>query len=149
MSTALVQIQPVTGLPSDTTPSATDILLLIVAGVAQQAQLGNILPALAIATESTKGLLSAADKVSLDTLVAQVASILAPQPVTIATSGTINIPFGTSFVILTGTTTVTSITGMTNNYPVFFYYPSGGGLTFLGQPVQAGDPPLQVLSTAS
>lgn len=146
---ATVQIQPITNLPVDANPSATDVLLLIVAGVAQQANLGNILPALAIATETTKGLLSAADKLALDQVVAQMVTILAPTPINILSAPTISIPYGTNTVILSGTTPVTNITGLTNNFPVRFYYPTGAGLTFMGYPVVAGDAPLEVIQTTS
>lgn len=151
--TANVEFTPITSLPS-TAPTATDILLLIVAGIAKQAQLGDVREALAVATAVEKGLMSAADKVNLNDVVTKLAAILSPVAVTIASASTINVPANTTFVILTGTTTITGITGLTTNRPCWFYYPSGAGVTLQLTGVNtttlvAGDAPIEIIQTAT
>ena len=146
MSAFVVQTQPISSLPS-ATPDGVDIFLLLKGGIAKQATIADIRLALALATETDKGLLSASDKTILDLNASELAAILAPTTYTIASAATISVASGATFVILTGTTTVTGITGLTTGYPVQFYYPTGAGLTFLGNTVQAGDPPLIVLQT--
>ena len=149
MSTALVNIIPVTSLPVDAAPNGAEAILLYQGGVAKQAVLATIVDGLPVATEAAKGLLAAVDKATLDGLVTEVTNILNPPSVTVASTSTINVPAGYFFVILTGTTTITNITGLVTNALYEFYYPAGAGLTFMGNPVQAGDAPLVVMGTAS
>lgn len=146
--TAEVNIKPVTALVSVATPEAANLILLIVNGVARKANLGDVRTALAVATSLEKGLMSATDKVTLDTTNAEVIKLLNPEAVTIPSASTITVPAGKTVITLTGATSVNVINGLTNNRPVFFYYPAGAGLTLKGESMKAGDPPLQVIQTA-
>ena len=145
---AEVEIKTLPSLDPRDTPDATDLLLLVVAGIAMRANLGDVRKALAVATDLEKGLMSAADKIALTTAVENISKILSPVSVTIASSATITLPPNTLFVTLTGTTAITTITGLSNNRPTWFFYPSGAGLTLLGESMKAGDPPLSVIGTA-
>lgn len=145
---AEVEVKTVTSLPVQAIPTATDLILLVIAGIAKKAALGDVRLALDIATNIEKGLMSAGDKSNLTAVLASVAKVLSPPGVTIASSATIIIPPETYFVTITGTTTITAITGLVNNRPTYFYYPAGAGLVLLGESVKAGDPPYAVVGTA-
>ncbi|MEI6870661.1 MAG: hypothetical protein WCL08_00125 [Verrucomicrobiota bacterium] len=149
MSAPIIQTVPISSLPVQATPTGTDLTVLLVNGVAKQAALANLRMALDVATEIEKGLMSATDKGILDLIAPQVAAILAPTTYTIASAATISVPTNATFVVLTGTVAITNIIGLTTGHPCDFYYPTGIGLTFLGNPVQAGDAPLTVIQTAS
>lgn len=148
MSLITVQTQPISSLPVGT-PAGADLFLLLQSGIAKQSTIANLRLAIDIATEVDKGLMSAADKAILDTVATEVAAMLAPAQYTIASGATIIVPTGATFIILTGVTTITTVNGLTIGHPCYFYYPTGAGLVFLGNPVVAGDPPLIVVPTAS
>lgn len=138
---------PIPSLPVQNPPLPIDLILLVSGGVAYQAALGNILSALAVATTLSKGLMSATDKLTLDQLTQDVVHLIAPLAVTIASAASITVPAEKYFVIITGTTTITSITLPVKGVTFSFYYPAGAGVTIIGNPVQAGDAPLQIQDT--
>lgn len=138
---------PIPSLPPQATPLSTDLLLLVSGGLAVQATLGSILSALAVATSSSKGLMSATDKLVFDQTVQDVVNLIAPSAVTIASAASITVPAGKYFIIITGTTEITNITLPVKGVPFMFYYPAGAGITILGSPVQALDAPLQIIDT--
>lgn len=146
--TAEVTIKPISALAAQAIPEAANLILLIVNGVAKKASLGDIRTALAVATSVEKGLMSATDKATLDTTSSEVSRLLNPEAVTIPSASTITVPAGKTMITLTGATSVNIINGLTNNRPVFFYYPAGAGLAIKGESMKAGDPPLQVIQTA-
>lgn len=143
--------QPVaiTSLAEQSPVTATDVLLLMVEGIAKKATVGGVREALPVATSVAKGLMSASDKQSLEDLIYEMSQLLTPPAVTIASGSTITVPTGAKFVTLTGTTSVTAVNGLVNNRSVLFYYPVGAGLTFLGHPIKEGDAPLEVVQTAT
>jgi hypothetical protein len=146
--TAEVTIKPITALAAQLTPEAANLILLIVNGVARRAALGDIRTAIAVATSLEKGLMSATDKESLDVVVTEIAKLLNPSSITIPSADTITVTGGRTMIVLTGTTPINNILGLTNNRPVYFYYPTGAGLTIKGESMKAGDSPLQLIQTA-
>ena len=146
--TAEVTIKPINALSVQDNPEAINQILLIVNGVAKRASLGDIRLALAVATAVEKGLMSATDKAVLDITSTEVVKLLNPDAMTIPSADTITVTGGRTMVILTGTTPINIINGLTNNRPVYFYYPAGAGLTVKGASMKAGDPPLQIIQTA-
>ena len=146
--TAEVTIKPITSLAAQETPEASNLILLIVNGVAKRANLEDVRMALAVATGVEKGLMSATDKQVLDVTTSEVVKLLNPEAMTIPSADTITVTGGRTMVILTGTTPINTINGLTNNRIVYFYYPAGAGLTLKGVAMKAGDPPLEVVQTA-
>jgi hypothetical protein len=121
---------------------STDVVVIVKGGIFYRTTVDALRQGLATATASSKGLLSASDKLALDTAVSQVASILTPPSTPIASAATIAIPAGRYDITLSGTTEVTAVTGMVPRVLYKMYYPTGAGLTFLGNDVRAGDAPL-------
>lgn len=145
---AEVEIKTIPSLSAQDTPTATDLILLVVNGIAKRADLGDVRKALALATDTEKGLMSATDKSGLTAAIDNIAKLLTPTSVTIASAATITVPPNTLFVTITGTTTITTINGLANNRATWFYYPTGAGITIRGEDVKAGDPPLEIVGTA-
>jgi len=145
---AEVEIKTVTSLDPRDTPEASDLILLIVNGLAKRANLEDVRKALAVVTDLEKGLMSASDKVALTNAIANIAKLFGPTSITLASAASIAIPANTLFVTITGTTNITEVTGLANNRHTWFYYPTGAGLTILGEPVKALDPPLSLIGTA-
>jgi cytochrome c biogenesis protein CcdA len=57
----------------------------------------------------------------------------------VASATSIAIPAGAYTITLTGTTTITEVTGLVPRKEYIFSYPSGAGLIFMGEAMQAGD----------
>lgn len=132
--------QPVNSLPTASSAATTDITILVQGGVYKKITVSNLRTGIPTATSSTSGLMSAADKDNLDTYGNQIASVVAPASFSLAASGTLTISDPSRYVItLTGTTAVTSVIGLTPRVKYIFSYPTGTGLTFLGEPMRAGD----------
>lgn len=131
--------KPVSELPSTVSPVANDVVVIVRGGLFYQTTVDYLRTGMAVATSGGKGLMSAADKVSLDSLKTQMAAILAPQSTTIASAASITIPAGKYHFSLTGTTEVTSVVGLTPRVLYSVDYPSGAGLTFMGTAMQAGE----------
>jgi hypothetical protein len=132
--------QPVNSLPTATSAAINDILVLVQNGTYKKIAVTNIKSGIPNATNTVAGLMSAADKDNLDTYGGQIASVVAPSSFTLAASSVLTISDPSKYVItLTGTTAITSVVGLTPRVKYSFSYPSGAGLTFLGEPMQAGD----------
>lgn len=132
--------QPVNSLPTASTAATTDILVLVQGGTYKKIAVTNLKSGIPTATSTTNGLMSASDKDNLDAYGSQIASVVAPSSYSLAASGTLTVGDSSKYVItLTGTTTITSVVGLTPRVKYIFSYPSGAGLTFLGEPMQAGD----------
>jgi hypothetical protein len=129
------------GLAEVTTPDPDDLLLLVAVSDAEphKVKASNLISALPVSTSLSKGLQSAADKVALDSAIADVAVLKSPLVATVASASTVVVPASTFQVILTGTTNVTSLAGLANYRTYTFFYPTGAGLTFMGLNMQAGD----------
>lgn len=138
---------PIPSLPSQDTPEAVDLLLLMVGGVANKATLGSILSALAVATTGSKGLMSATDKVVLDTNTTNLNNLVNAVSQALPASATLIVPSGKYFITLSGTTEVTNLVLPTKNITYYIWYPTGAGVTVMGQPIEAGDPPLEFIDT--
>jgi hypothetical protein len=132
--------QPVNSLPTATSAATNDILVIVQSGVYKKIGVNNIKTGITNATNSTPGLMSATDKDNLDTYGSQIAAVVAPSTFSLAAASTLTITDPSKYVItLTGTTAITSVVGLTPRVKYAFSYPSGAGLTFLGEPMQAGD----------
>jgi len=132
----------ITALTEASTPAAGDFTIITVDGVARKATLANLILALSIASTSSKGLMSAADKIALDSLVASYSTMMQPQVVVLPSASTITFPAISgphTVVVLSGTTEVTAINGLVENREYFISYPTGSGLTVLGVTMAAGD----------
>ena len=128
----------ITSLP-DATPTGVDLVSFSVGGIFKKTTVDNLKSGMSNATSESKGLMSAADKVTLTNLNTQVSAIVAPPSAPIVAATTITIPSGRTHLTLTGTTAIQTITGMTPRVRYTFSYPSGEGLVFLGEPLVAGD----------
>lgn len=132
--------QPVNSLPTASSASTTDITILVQGGVYKKITISDLKSGIPTATNSVNGLMSAGDKTNLDTYGGQIASLVAPSSITLAASSTLALTDTSKYVItLTGTTAITSVVGLTPRVKYIFSYPTGTGLTFLGEPMRAGD----------
>jgi len=128
----------ITGLPVLTAPQGADVFPVVNAGTTKQLELAKVREALAVATATEKGLLSAADKAMLDALQISVANLLSkPTVATVASAATIAIPNGADVIVLTGSTNITTIENAVNYKIYVFYYPSGPGIDILGASLSA------------
>jgi hypothetical protein len=132
----------ISGLPALETPLPEDVFPVTHAGNTYKLSLSQIRDALAIATDTAKGLLSATDKAALDLLQSRMANLLAkPLVATVASAETIVIPNDADVIILTGSTNVTAIADATPFKTYVFFYPTGPGISLMG----ASLPPQGVL----
>jgi hypothetical protein len=132
-------LQPINSLPTATAATAADILPLVVSGLYRKVTVENLAKGIPVATTSVKGLMSDADKTNLESVIVQVSNLVAPVSTPIASASTITIPSGRYVITLSGTTTVNALVGIAPRIKYVFYYPTGTGLTFLGEPMKAGD----------
>lgn len=127
------------GLTPESAPAAEDLLYLVkVTGGDRQVQVQNLRTGLPVATEVEKGLQSAADKVLLGQLAAAVAELESPTVQTLESAATLVVPPGVFNIVLTGTTEVTATSGMTDYRLYNIFYPTGAGVTFMGEALAAG-----------
>lgn len=145
---AEVEIKTLSSLDPRGTPVATDLIMVMAAGLAKKLDLGDVRIALAVATATEKGLMSATDKSILGRLNTEVGNLYTPQNITLASATSLALPPDTLFVTVTGTTEITSIANLASNRPTYINYPTGAGIVILGETVKAGDPPLAVIDTA-
>jgi hypothetical protein len=131
--------QPVNSLPAAITATASDIAVLVQSGTYKKATLSVLLTGLPEATTLAKGLMSSIDKQTLNLTVEQVSNLVAPTSTPIASAATITIPSGKYVITLSGTTNITSVSGLVPRVRYVFNYPTGTGLTFLGELMLAGD----------
>lgn len=132
-------LQPINSLPSATAANASDILAIIVSGLYKKITVENLAKGIPVATTSVKGLMSDIDKTNLESVIVQVSNLVAPVSTPIASASTITIPSGRYVITLSGTTNINALTGIVPRIKYVFYYPTGTGLTFLGEPMRAGD----------
>jgi hypothetical protein len=132
-------LQPINSLPTATAATASDILPLVVSGLYRKVTVENLAKGIPVATTSVKGLMSDADKTNLESVIVQVSNLVAPVSTPITSASTITIPSGRYVITLSGTTTVNALVGIVPRIKYVFYYPTGTGLTFLGEPMKAGD----------
>lgn len=132
-------LQPVNSLPVATTASNTDITILVQSGIFKQSTLTVLANGLPEASTLSKGLMSASDKSNLGLVIEQISNLVAPVSTPIASAATIVIPSGRYVITLSGTTTITAVTGLVPRVRYVFSYPTGAGLTFLGEQMLAGD----------
>jgi hypothetical protein len=132
-------LQPVNSLPVATTATTSDIAVLVQSGIYKKATLTVLATGLPEASTVAKGLMSAIDKQTLALTVEQISNLVAPVSTPIASAATIAVPSGRYVITLSGTTEITSVTGLVPRVRYVFSYPTGTGLTFLGEPMLAGD----------
>jgi len=132
-------LQPINSLPTATAATSSDILPLVVSGLYRKVTVENLAKGIPVATTSVKGLMSDADKTNLESVIVQVSNLVAPVSTPITSASTITIPSGRYVITLSGTTTVNALVGIVPRIKYVFYYPTGTGLTFLGEPMKAGD----------
>ena len=129
----------ISNLPNEVTPTSANLLPIVVSGANKRVSLENLVKGLPAATLAANGVLSAADKTSLDALVAAVAALeAAPTVQTVASAATVTINAGTSVLVLTGTVNVTTVNTPAAYKVYVVHYPAGAGLTFLGVPLSVG-----------
>lgn len=131
--------QPVNSLPAATTAAVSDIAVLVQNGTYKKATLAILTSGLPAATTTANGTMSAADKQTLNLTVEQISNLVAPISTPIASAGTITVPSGRYVITLTGTVNITSVSGLVPRVRYVFSYPTGAGLTFLGEQMLAGD----------
>lgn len=132
-------LQPINSLPVTTAAAAADILPLVVSGLYRRVTVENLAKGIPVATTSVKGLMSDIDKTNLESVIVQVSNLVAPVSTPIASASTITIPSGRYVITLSGTTNINALIGIVPRVKYVFYYPTGTGLTFLGEPMRAGD----------
>lgn len=132
-------LKPVGTLPTPTNVAGTDVVILVIGGVFHRTTVQGLIQGMATATSGGKGLLSAQDKVIIDALNTQVSALSAPPSTPIASATTITIPPNRYHITLSGTTTINTVQGLVARKLYTFSYPSGAGLTFLGEVMKAGD----------
>ncbi len=132
-------LQPVNSLPAATGATTSDVAVLVQSGIYKKATLSVLVTGLPEASTIAKGLMSATDKQTLNLTIEQISNLVAPVSTPIASAGTIAIPSGRYIITLSGTTEITSVTGLVPRVRYVFSYPTGTGLTFLGEPMLAGD----------
>jgi hypothetical protein len=132
-------LQPVNSLPAATIANSTDIAVLVQNGTYKKSTLTVLVTGLPEANTGDKGLMSAIDKQTLNLTVEQISNLVAPVSTPIVSAATIAIPSGRYVITLSGTTTINSVTGLVPRVRYVFSYPTGTGLTFLGEPMLAGD----------
>jgi hypothetical protein len=132
-------LQPVNSLPAATVATTSDIAVLVQSGTYKKATLSVLVTGLPEASTVAKGLMSSIDKQSLNLSIEQISNLVAPVSTPIASAATIAIPGGRYVITLSGTTEITSVTGLVPRVRYVFSYPTGTGLTFLGEPMLAGD----------
>lgn len=131
--------QPVNSLPEATTANAADITILVQGGVYKKATLTAFTTGLPEANTLNKGLMSSVDKQSLNLAIEQISNLVAPPSAPIISAATITVPSGRYVITLSGTTNITSVNGLVPRVKYVFSYPTGAGLTFLGEQMLAGD----------
>lgn len=130
----------ISSLDEVTSPGATDVLPVVNLGTTKKVQVQHLGDGMPVATSSAKGLMSAADKVALAQAQADIAELQThPVSVTVASASNVAIPDGADVILLTGTTSVASVSDGVPYKTYTFAYPSGAGLTFLGVVMSAGD----------
>ena len=129
----------ISSLEEVTSPLATDVIPIVNDGETKKVQLRNIKDALDVASTLSKGLMSAADKASLQQALLDIDSLLdSPSVATVASASVISVPDGKTAIILTGNTNVATVLNTVNYRVYVFYYPSGSGISFLGTAMTAG-----------
>lgn len=131
--------KPISSLPLATTADGTDVVVLVIGGVYHRIALADFIDGLPTVTTSARGIMSAADKTNLSSLLTQVSQVVAPVSTPIASAASIAIPAGSYHITLSGTTTITEVTGMVPRLVYTISYPAGAGLTFMGELMKAGD----------
>lgn len=131
--------QPVNSLPAATTANVSDIAILVQNGTYKKITLELLKDGLPEASTVSNGLMSAIDKQTLNLTVEQISNLIAPVSTPIASSATITIPSGKYVITLSGTTNITVVNGLVPRVRYVFNYPTGTGLTFLGEQMLAGD----------
>jgi hypothetical protein len=131
--------QPVNSLPAAIDASPSDIAVLVQNGTYKKATITVLTTGIPEATTITKGAMSSLDKQTLNLLVEQISNLVAPTSTPIASAGTITVPNGRYVITLSGTTNITSVSGLVPRVRYVFSYPTGTGLTFLGEQMLAGD----------
>ena len=132
-------LQPINSLPTATAATATDVLPLVVSGLYRKVTVENLAKGIPVVDTVSKGLMSSADKTNLESVIVQVSNLVAPVSTPIASASTITIPTGRYVITLSGTTNINTLVGIVPRIKYVFYYPTGTGLTFLGEPLKAGD----------
>ena len=132
-------LQPINSLPTASPAQQSDITVLIQGGIYKKVTLSGLVNAFPDATIITKGLMSAIDKQTLNLTVEQISNLVAPVSTPVASASIIAVPSGRYFITLSGTNEITGITGLVPRVKYVFSYPTGVGLTFLGEPMLAGD----------
>ena len=126
-------------LPAQDVVNETDLVLLVDGAENKQAPVAQLIEGMPVATTVQKGLMSAADKAAFATLQSQVLVQTGVVTSAVVAAATIALPSGINGIILSGTTTVTAVTGASPFKLYFASYPTGAGVTFLGTPMVAGD----------
>lgn len=132
-------LQPINSLPLASAANASDVLPLVVSGLYRRVTVQNLTNGIPVATTGLKGLMSSSDKTNLESVIGQVSNLVAPVSTPIASASTITIPTGRYVITLSGTTNINALVGIVPRIKYVFYYPTGTGLTFLGEPMKAGD----------
>lgn len=133
----------ISGLEPNAVPDPSDLILTSDGVDTYRTTLQQSVVALPVSTPSAKGLMSAADKAALDALIASVLSLGTPQVANIVAGSNIVLPAPTTgtytVVILTGTTTINTVSGSSSNRLYIIRYPAGAGVMFIDQQLYAGD----------
>lgn len=132
-------LQPVNSLPAATTATVSDIAVLVQSGTYKKATIAVLTTGIPEATTTAKGAMSASDKQTLNLTVEQISNLVAPTSTPIVATANITIPSGKYIITLSGTTNITSVSGLVPRVRYVFSYPTGTGLTFLGEQMLAGD----------
>jgi hypothetical protein len=123
----------ISGLPAASSANSSDVFPVVQNGNTYKLTLSQITEALAAATPSSSGIMSATDKTLLTALQAQVANLEdSPKIVTVPSAPTISIPNDSDVIILTGSTNIGTITDAVDYKVYVLYYPSGPGISVLG-----------------
>jgi hypothetical protein len=131
--------QPVNSLPAAISAIPSDIAILVQNGTYKKSTIAIFTTGIPEASTVEKGAMSAVDKQTLNLLVEQLSNLIAPISTPIASAGTITVPNGRFVITLSGTTNITLVSGLVPRVRYVFSYPTGTGLTFLGEQMLAGD----------
>jgi hypothetical protein len=129
----------VSTLPVPPFVAGGDTVVIVKGGLFHRTTVDGLKQGMDVAAPSGKGLMSAADKLALDSIGAQLGNLLNQPSTPIASAATITIPPGRYHITLTGTTNVVNVIGLVPRALYTIDYPSGAGLEFRNEPMLAGD----------
>lgn len=140
-----MQDLPISALNELANAAATDELIVVRDGENFRVKAGDLREALAVASVSAKGLMSAADKANLAANTTDIAGLKNRENISIVAQSSITIPANVTHVSIIGSTPITNISFLGTGVQQVFISSAGGTVSVLGQQFNLQDAPLHIV----